>query len=171
MVKTTQVFYESQMLVPPTNRVRTWHLGAFKRQIGGPPYFLNPDKGGGQQSVLLSKDVLVVEDEAYLCDLIGDVIESEGHTARKASNGLEALELMKQRKPQLVLLDMMMPIMDGWEFMQALKANPQWDGVPIVIITAIYDVKRTQEQTGARTVITKPFDIDQIAEIVRLYAI
>ncbi|HUP27305.1 MAG TPA: response regulator [Chloroflexia bacterium] len=115
--------------------------------------------------------MLVVEDESYLCELISDVIESEGHTARRASNGLEALEQVRLKKPQLILLDLMMPIMDGWEFMEALRANPEWDGVPVVIITAIYDVKRTQEETGAKAVITKPFDIDQITEIVRDYSV
>ena len=117
-----------------------------------------------------AKDVLVVEDEAYLCDLIADVLEAEGHRARKASNGLEALARLRERTPDLILLDLMMPIMDGWEFMSALKANKVWADLPVVIITAIYDIKRTQQQTGARAVITKPFDIDQIGDIVRSFA-
>ena len=159
-----------RLLIPTASRTRTWYSDALNRLGSGPPYLSSADKVGGQQSDLASKDVLVVEDEAYLCELIGDVIESEGHTVRKASNGLEALERLRERKPQLILLDLMMPIMDGWEFMEVLRANPEWDGMPIVIITAIYDVKRTQEETGAKAVITKPFDIDQITEIVRLYA-
>ncbi len=170
MVKATQTYYDYQRLIPIVSRTRTWHSDALNRRGSGPPYLNSADKAGGQRSDFVSKDVLVVEDEAYLCELIGDVIESEGHTVRKASNGLEALDRIRERKPQLVLLDLMMPIMDGWEFMEALRANPEWDGMPIVIITAIYDVKRTQEETGARAVITKPFDIDQITEIVQLYA-
>ena len=116
------------------------------------------------------KDVLVVEDEPYLCDLITDVLEAEGHTTRKASNGLDALELVAERKPQLVLLDLMMPVMDGWEFMSELRANPAWRGVPVVIITAVYDVAKTQAITDARAVITKPFDIEQLSDVVRRYA-
>ena len=170
MVKVAQTYFDYQLLIPSASRTRTWHRDALHRRASGPPYLSSADGVGGQRTDFVGKDVLVVEDEAYLCELIGDVIESEGHTARKASNGLEALARMRERKPQLVLLDLMMPIMDGWEFMEALRANPEWDGVPIVIITAIYDVKRTQEETGARAVITKPFDIDQITEIVRLYA-
>jgi len=169
MVKAAHIYYDYQLLIPTVSRTRTWHSNALNRRGSGPPYF-SAENASGHRIDFVTKDVLVVEDEVYLCELIGDVIESEGHTVRKASNGLEALERMKERKPQLVLLDLMMPIMDGWEFMEALRANPQWDGVPIVIITAIYDVKRTQEETGARAVITKPFDIDQITEIVRLYA-
>jgi CheY-like chemotaxis protein len=116
------------------------------------------------------KDVLVVEDEPYLCDLIADVLEAEGHTARKASNGLDALEMVAERKPELVLLDLMMPVMDGWEFMSELRANPAWRDVPVVIITAVYDVAQTQSITDARAVLTKPFDIEQLSDVVRLYA-
>jgi CheY-like chemotaxis protein len=117
-----------------------------------------------------AKDILVVEDEAYLCDLIADVLESDGHKARKASNGREALAMLEERRPQLILLDLMMPIMDGWEFITVLKSRPQWADVPVIIITAIYDARRTQLETGAKAVITKPFDIDQLAELVDLYA-
>ena len=170
MATAIHILQDIELLIPTANRARTWHRDPSGYPGSGPPFLSAADRVGWEQGKFVSKDVLVVEDESYLCELLSDVIESEGHTARKASNGLEALERMKERKPQLVLLDLMMPIMDGWEFMEALRANPQWDGVPIVIITAIYDVKRTQEETGARAVITKPFDIDQITEIVRLYA-
>ena len=114
--------------------------------------------------------MLVVEDEAYLCDLIADVLESDGHVTRKASNGRDALALLEARKPQLILLDLMMPIMDGWEFMSAMKSKPELADIPVIIITAIYDARRTQQETGARAVITKPFDIDQLSELVNLYA-
>lgn len=116
------------------------------------------------------KDVLVVDDEPYLCDLIADVLEAEGHTARKASHGLEALERVREHKPDLILLDLMMPIMDGWEFVQALRAMPQFASIPVVVITAHYQIGRTQQELNARAIITKPFDIDQIGEVVRTYA-
>ncbi len=130
------------------------------------------DAGGaylGQMSS--SKDVLVVEDESYLRDLVADVLDAEGHRPRKAANGFQALDCVRERIPQLILLDLMMPVMDGWEFMKLLRANPEWVDIPVVIVTAAYDVRRTQEQTGARAVLTKPFDIDQIAEVVRTYAL
>jgi len=116
------------------------------------------------------KDVLVVEDEVYLCDLIADVLEAEGHTARKAANGREALVMVQARRPQIILLDLMMPVMDGWEFMSILKTRPEWSDIPVIIVTAIYDAKRTQDETGARAVLTKPFDIDQLTELVSIYS-
>lgn len=170
MGKTDLTFLETHAPVRSTTRVPVMSGKPRMYYTSHSPYLGISEKVGGNRTEFAAKDVLVVEDEAYLCELIGDVIESEGHTVRKASNGLEALERMRERMPQLVLLDLMMPVMDGWEFMDALRAEPGWNGVPIVIITAIYDVKRTQEETGALAVITKPFDIDQIVEIVRLYA-
>lgn len=138
-----------------------------------PLYMADNEAGSASQwgqTKVEAKDVLVVEDEPYLCDLIADVLEAEGHTTRKASNGLEALERVREQRPQIILLDLMMPVMDGWEFMATLRSHPQWDGIPVVIITAVYDVARTKRETGARAVITKPFDIDQLAEAVRTYA-
>ena len=116
------------------------------------------------------KKVLVVEDEPYLCDLIADVLEAEGHLPATAANGLDALTCIAEDRPQLILLDLMMPVMDGWELMALLKSNPIWQDIPIVLITAVYDVATTQEESGARAVITKPFDIDQLIDAVNLYA-
>ncbi len=133
------------------------------------PPDMRPDRSTGD-ALHEPKDVLVVEDESYLCDLVADVLEAEGHTARTASNGLEALERVMERKPQLILLDLMMPVMDGWEFIRALRNNREWASIPIVVVTAVYDIKRTQQETGAVAVVTKPFDIDQIAEVVARYS-
>ena len=95
------------------------------------------------------KDILVVDDDPYLCEIMTDVLEAEGHTIRSASNGVQALERIRERKPQLVLLDLMMPIMNGWEVAAALKANPEWADIPVVLITAAHgsDTQK-QEETG-----------------------
>ena len=116
------------------------------------------------------KDVLVVDDEPYLCDLIGSVLEMEGHTTRIATNGLEALKQVRERRPDLILLDLMMPVMDGWQFLEAMRADPATADIPVVLITAVYDARGTQRQTGAKAVLTKPFDIDQLGDLVRRHA-
>lgn len=128
------------------------------------------DGRGSGEGANAPKDVLVVEDETYLCELMADLLESEGHTARTASNGREALARLLERTPQLILLDLMMPVMDGWEFIRALRSNPEWRDIPVVVVTAVYDVKHTQQETGAVAVVTKPFDIDQIADMVNRYS-
>jgi len=116
------------------------------------------------------KDVLVVDDDPNLCDIISDVLEAEGYNTRVAANGREALELIREHKPRLILLDLMMPVMNGWELAAELKSRREWADIPIVIITADYHAVRKKEETGARAVITKPFDIDQLAEVVHAHA-
>ena len=112
------------------------------------------------------KDVLVVDDDHYLCELIVDVLEAEGHMARTAMNGEEALELVRERKPELILLDLMMPVMNGWEVAAALKANPEWSDIPVVLVTASHDGESKRAATGAKAIISKPFDIDHLCEVV-----
>src|SRR5215217_1585468 len=121
MATATHIAHDSQLLIPTAERTRTWHRAPLWYPGSSLPFLSPADRAGWEGGNFVSKDVLVIEDESYLCELLSDVIESEGHTARKASNGLEALERMKERKPELVLLDLMMPIMDGWEFMEALR--------------------------------------------------
>ena len=118
----------------------------------------------------IDKDVLIVEDEQDLSDLLMDVLETEGHTARTAGNGLEALSRIKERRPQLILLDMMMPVMDGWQFIERLRANEEWTNIPVVVMTAVYDMSSLERKTGAKAILTKPFDIELIVDAVDLYA-
>src|SRR6476469_772309 len=118
----------------------------------------------------IDKDVLIVEDEQDLSDLLMDVLETEGHTARTAGNGLEALSRIKERRPQLILLDMMMPVMDGWQYIERLRANEEWTNIPVVVMTAVYDMSSLERKTGAKAILTKPFDIELIVDAVDLYA-
>jgi two-component system chemotaxis response regulator CheY len=113
-----------------------------------------------------TKNILIVDDDLYLCEIIADVLEAEGHATRTASNGLEALERVREEKPDLLLLDLMMPVMSGWELAAAIRSSPEWSNIPMIIITADYHIERKQEETGARAVITKPFDIDQLVSVV-----
>src|SRR5450756_596930 len=110
----------------------------------------------------VDKDILIVEDEQALCNLLADVLEAEGHTARKAGNGLEALHQIEESRPNLILLDMMMPVMDGWEFIDRMRANDEWKTIPVVVITAVYDISSLERKTGAKAILTKPFDIELI---------
>lgn len=124
------------------------------------------------QSQDISKDVLVVDDDPHLCEIITDVLEAEGHTARTASNGQEALDRISERKPQLILLDLMMPVMNGWELAEALNASHEWSDIPIVFVTAAHSaMSRKPQEMGVKAIISKPFDIDMIVEAVQNYAV
>jgi CheY-like chemotaxis protein len=64
------------------------------------------------------------------------ILEKEGRTVLEAGNGLVALELMEQDRPSLILLDLMMPVMDGFEFAEAVRRRVEWQSIPIVVVTA-----------------------------------
>ena len=80
--------------------------------------------------------VLLVEDDAVARDLMRRTLVAGGWTVREASNGREALTMIQRSRPDLVLLDLMMPEMDGFEFLEQFRANPAWRGIPVVVVTA-----------------------------------
>jgi CheY-like chemotaxis protein len=126
---------------------------------------------GTIQTAMISKDVLVVDDDPYLCEILKDVLEAEGHTARRAANGEEALERIRERKPQLILLDLMMPGMNGWELSAVLHENPEWSDIPIVVVTAAHSITASSRPlNNTKAFIHKPFDIDAVTEAVLIYA-
>lgn len=81
-------------------------------------------------------DILCVEDEADMIDLIRWILERQGYTVRGALGGKEALRQMREKRPDLVLLDIMMPEMDGWEVYREMKASPDLQDVPVIVVTA-----------------------------------
>jgi CheY-like chemotaxis protein len=156
--------YDPSFLVPYPN-------GTYDTDDGDPEQAsAAADPQGATQLHEQCKDVLVVDDDLYLSEIIADVLEAEGHIARQASNGVEALEQIRKSKPQLILLDLMMPVMNGWELADVLRGNPEWADIPVVIITANYHADRKQQVLGARAVITKPFDIDRLVQVVEEFA-
>jgi CheY-like chemotaxis protein len=104
--------------------------------------------------------VLVVDDDPDILEAICDILEVEDYRVAKARNGLEALEQIDVERPDAILLDLMMPVMDGVTFAQALRARPAGD-VPIVVISADGNPQRAAS-VGARAYLAKPFDIDTL---------
>src|SRR5882724_3555822 len=102
--------------------------------------------------------VMVVDDNADIREAICGVLEAEGYTALSVEHGQQALDLIDQgRRPCVVLLDLMMPVMSGWEFMKAVNQKHDLDDLPIVVVSAFSE----QPAEGARRVLKKPLDIDQ----------
>jgi two-component system chemotaxis response regulator CheY len=110
------------------------------------------------------KTVLVVEDTEDLRELFIDVLADAGYTARGAENGRDALDAIAAmpEKPCLVLLDMMMPVMDGAEFLNAIHANPQLAALPVVVVSAA----TTKPPAGVRKVMKKPIAMDALLNVV-----
>jgi len=81
--------------------------------------------------------VMVVEDEECIREVIAMILEEEGWRTFLAENGQVALEHLKDKKPSLILLDLMMPVMDGFEFLTHLREHAQWQSIPVIVLTAI----------------------------------
>jgi two-component system alkaline phosphatase synthesis response regulator PhoP len=115
--------------------------------------------------------ILVVDDEADLVETIRFSLELEGYNVLVASNGEEGLNLARQEKPDLILLDLMLPKLDGYKVCRLLKFDERYKHIPILMLTA-----KTQEkdkilgkETGANEYITKPFDMDELMAKIKSY--
>jgi CheY-like chemotaxis protein len=102
--------------------------------------------------------VLVVDDDPDILDAICDILDGEGYRVARASHGLEALAAVSRERPAIILLDLVMPVMDGVAFAQALRARDRDGGMPIVVISADGTPQKVAA-VGARGFLAKPFDI------------
>jgi CheY-like chemotaxis protein len=103
--------------------------------------------------------VLVVDDDPDILDAICDILDAEGYRVARARHGVEALGRVADERPDVVLLDLMMPVMDGVAFSVELRKRPQDRDVPIVVISAEGNPQRVAS-VGAAGYLAKPFDID-----------
>lgn len=115
-----------------------------------------------------SQTVLVVDDDHDLLNLVRLVVQGDGYLVETASDGREALAAVARHMPNLILLDMKMPVMNGWEF-AAEFAAAYGSSTPIVVITAAADARKAAEDVGAVSWLGKPFDIDTLIRAVRRY--
>jgi two-component system chemotaxis response regulator CheY len=117
----------------------------------------------------MESDVLVVDDSAAIRKILQRVLRQTGMaigTVHEAGDGQEALELLKAHKIDLVLSDINMPKMDGLQLLGAMKASPQWNGIPVMMITTEGGETKVGEavRLGAAGYVRKPFTADQIKE-------
>lgn len=105
--------------------------------------------------------VLVVDDDPDILDAICDILEGEGYRVARARHGLEALERIEEEVPAIILLDLMMPVMDGLAFANALRQRRESSPIPIVVISADGNPQKAAA-VGAQGYLAKPFDIDAL---------
>lgn len=98
------------------------------------------------------------------------MLEDEGYRLLTASDGREGLELVQKSKPDVILLDMKMPVMDGWEFARRYRAQVA-DRAPIIVMTAAEDPRKRAEEIGAAGWLGKPVDLDVLYRTVKEHAI
>lgn len=104
--------------------------------------------------------ILIVDDEPLNIDYLEQELEDLGYEVLSARNGQEALEFVEVESPDMILLDIMMPIMDGFDVLARLKAEKQWRDIPVVIISALSDMENVVKgiELGAEDYLPKPFD-------------
>jgi two-component system, chemotaxis family, chemotaxis protein CheY len=113
--------------------------------------------------------VLVIEDDADLREMVADLLESEGYEFVLCADGEEAFaRLYAGLWPRMILLDLMMPKMDGWQFMEQLRAVPAFAGIPVVVLSA-YGTPEGVRSLGAADYLRKPFDPDALLAAVARY--
>lgn len=104
--------------------------------------------------------VLVVDDDRGIRGFIEMMLRAEGYDVTTATNGQEGLSRVAEQRPDVVLLDLSMPVMTGWEFHQRLRERAP--GVPVVYMTAGYSARVEAEQHGADGYLSKPFEVEDL---------
>lgn len=115
--------------------------------------------------------ILVVDDEPSIVRLVSTTLRARGHEVFEASDGLEALEKAAELKPDLILLDIMMPRMDGREARKRLHADPKTANIPVIHLSAVGDFENQLEamQDGLTDYVTKPFAPRELADRVEAF--
>jgi two-component system response regulator MprA len=112
--------------------------------------------------------VLVVDDEPMVRETLGQVLTDEGYVVDLAVDGESALERVHAARPDAILLDLMMPGMNGRQFLQALREIPAYEHVPVLIMTAVHGLNVNLATLGASEVVEKPFNVDELLNKVAL---
>lgn len=109
--------------------------------------------------------IMVVEDEPDMLGLMDEALTAKGYRVVPAHHGEEALQRITEEEPQLILLDMRMPVMDGWTFARVLR-DRYGRRIPIIVVTAAEDSKLRADEVGANADLGKPFELARLYEVV-----
>ncbi len=113
--------------------------------------------------------ILVVDDDLTVTQLLEALLTMEGHQSATLNDSTKAMELVKTFHPDVILLDLMMPELNGYELCELLRQDPQDANIPVVVVSALDDQASRERalQAGARDYITKPFDVDFLLQKIK----
>jgi DNA-binding response OmpR family regulator len=118
----------------------------------------------------MTKRVLIVEDEESVRELEKYILEQQGYEVSEARDGLEGLAKAEFRRPDVILLDLMMPDVSGGRMYDEMKKHPATAGIPIVVVTGKPDAHEIFDQEiGAENVVMKPFEADSLLDRIRYH--
>jgi CheY-like chemotaxis protein len=110
-------------------------------------------------------NILIIEDDPDILSSLAEVIRDEGFCVETAANGYQALSRMESQMPDLIFLDLMMPLMDGWKFMEVARQRFPDMRAPVVLLSAVHALVDEARQLGVRAFLPKPFDLADVARI------
>lgn len=111
--------------------------------------------------------ILVIDDDPAILGFLRVALKGAGYSVETARNGSEGLHQVSAYRPDLILLDMNMPVMDGWEFCKQMRGRDDSAAVPIVVMTAGQDVKGRVREVGAQGYLGKPFDLNDMLDEIQ----
>jgi CheY-like chemotaxis protein len=127
------------------------------------------ETGEGKMSAA-ERPVLVIDDDLDILEIMAMVLESSGYSVRTARNGKEALDLMHGGlRPGLIVLDLMMPVMNGWEFRENQLRDSALARLPVVALSGSGNVKEAAQELGLTEYLLKPIDTQTLLDLVRRY--
>ncbi|HEX2911571.1 MAG TPA: response regulator [Chloroflexia bacterium] len=112
-------------------------------------------------------NILVVEDEPALLELLSSIISEMNHKVTQANNGKKALEVLAREKPHLIISDIMMPFMDGYQLLSEIKQRPEWSNIKVVLISASPINHSRLPHPDAYA--SKPYDLEIIEAVVKRF--
>jgi CheY-like chemotaxis protein len=114
--------------------------------------------------------ILVVDDDPGVRRVVSDALRADGYQVDAVGNGQQALAAFGRHRPDALVLDLQMPVMDGPTLVRTLRERTKWGATPLVVMSATVGAGEAGHQLGARTCLTKPFDLIQLLDSVELVA-
>ena len=118
----------------------------------------------------MRKKILVADDEVSIADLLAQSLSEEGYEVQKNVQSLRFYDAVREYQPDLILLDLLMPYLEGEDELRLMQLSPDTARIPVIVVTAKPDVARDEQtlrQLGVRHIVRKPFDLNQLIQLVR----
>jgi DNA-binding response OmpR family regulator len=122
-----------------------------------------------QRAAKTRRRILVVDDDRDLRELLAAVLSSAGYEVLTAENGAAALSVLRTVLPDLIVLDLMMPVMNGWQFREAQAALPDYSRIPVICLSGHHAARHQAASLGIGACVVKPFEIDDLLAVVQRF--
>jgi CheY-like chemotaxis protein len=116
------------------------------------------------------KKILVADDDPTIADLLQQALEAEGYETYKVIQALRFYDAVMEHHPDLILLDLLMPYLEGEDELRLLQMNPETQRIPVIVVTALQEAKQEEEkyrQLGVVEIVTKPFDLNKLVNSIK----